>query len=57
MFDFIKNVFFRRNGELEQLKKENQELKAKLAKKQEDINKTNAYWKKTLHKQMQKFKK
>lgn len=38
--------FFKR---LQQLETENADLKDKLSKRQEDINKTNAYWKKRLH--------
>lgn len=38
--------FFKR---LQQLETENADLKDKLLKRQEDINKTNAYWKKRLH--------
>lgn len=35
--------------DLEKLAKENQKLKEQLVKKQEHINKTNAYYKKKLH--------
>jgi len=39
------------------LEKENQELKVKLAERQEVINQTNAYWKKKLHTEKSKNKK
>ena len=34
---------------IEQLEKENSELKEKLVERQEHINKTNAYWKKKMN--------
>jgi len=43
----IKNLFSKKNP-CEQLEKENEELKAKLAERQEVINKTNAYYKKRI---------
>lgn len=39
---------------IQELEKENLELKEKLLKRQEDINKTNAFWKKKLA-QLQRF--
>lgn len=49
----IKDLFKRKNN-CEDLEKENEELKAKLAERQEVINKTNAYWKKKLREASQK---
>lgn len=40
----------------ETLEKENTDLKQQLALKQEQINKTNSYWKKKLHEQKRKVK-
>ena len=42
--------FFGKKNPCEQLEKENAELKAKLVEKQEQINKTNAYYKRLLSK-------
>jgi|694.fasta_scaffold92874_7 hypothetical protein len=39
---------FRKDSNLEELKRENAELKTKLIEKQEHINRTNAYYKKKL---------
>ena len=47
MIKLIKKLFNKEN-KCEELKKENAELKVKLAERQEVINKTNAYWKKKL---------
>ena len=49
MFKFLKELLFNRIHTINELRKENEELKDKLQKRQEDINKTNAYWKKKLH--------
>lgn len=46
MLKLLKQLVSTRKSKLETLEKENQELKMKLEKRQEDINKTNAYWKK-----------
>ncbi len=54
MIKFIKNLFSNKCVDLE---KENQELKVKLAERQEVINQTNAYWKKKLHTEKSKNKK
>jgi len=43
----IEKIFSKKNP-CEELEKENAELKAKLAEKQEHINKTNAYYKKKM---------
>lgn len=48
MLDKLFNLFPTYQKRIERLEKENAELKDKLAKRQEDINKTNAYWKKKL---------
>jgi len=47
MLKFIKSLF--NKGKITELELENKELKDKLAKRQEVINETNAYWKKKLH--------
>ena len=41
---------------IKQLEKENQELREKLAERQENINKTNAYWKKRVNELLRKNK-
>jgi len=46
MLKLLKQLVSTRKSKLETLEKENLELKMKLEKRQEDINKTNAYWKK-----------
>jgi predicted nuclease with TOPRIM domain len=48
MLDKLFSLFPTYQNRIEKLEKENAELKEKLAKRQEDINKTNAYWKKKL---------
>ena len=47
MMNLLSKIFTRVNR-TEELKKEVEELKTKLADRQEVINKTNAYWKKKL---------
>jgi hypothetical protein len=47
MLKWISSIF--KNKKLEELNKENKDLKLKLVEKQEVINQTNAYWKKRLH--------
>lgn len=47
MKKLIDRIFKTKNN-CEELKKENEELKAKLIERQEAINKTNAYYKKKL---------
>lgn len=47
MLKWISSIF--KNKKLEELNKENVDLKLKLVEKQEVINQTNAYWKKKLH--------
>jgi hypothetical protein len=44
--NWLKKLFS--NSRVKQLEQEVAELKTKLDKRQEDINKTNAYWKKKL---------
>lgn len=47
MFNWLTKLLpFKR---IEQLEKENSELKEKLVERQEHINKTNAYWKKKIN--------
>jgi hypothetical protein len=53
MSTWIKNLIT--STQVKELKKENEELKAKLDERQEAINKTNAYYKKKLH-EMQRRK-
>ena len=53
MIKLIKDVFSKKNP-CEELERENAELKAKLAEKQEHINKTNAYYKKKLRERANK---
>lgn len=43
-------------NKIEELEKENADLKIKLQEKQEHIDKTNAYWKKRLHINIKKDK-
>lgn len=45
-----------RANEIQQLKEEIEQLKQKLAERQEAINKTNAYWKKKMNEQQRKQK-
>jgi hypothetical protein len=47
MLKWISSIF--KNKKLEELNKENTELKLKLVEKQEVINQTNAYWKKKMY--------
>jgi hypothetical protein len=47
MLKFIKSLF--NKTKITELEQENKELKDKLAKRQDVINETNAYWKKKLH--------
>lgn len=54
MLQMIKDLISTRKQIIKDLEKEIEELKDKLQKRQEDINKTNAYWKKKLHNQSQK---
>ena len=49
MLDKLFSLFPTYQNRINQLEKENKELKEKLLQRQEDINKTNAYWKKKLH--------
>lgn len=44
---WLKNLFT--SPKIQQLEREIEELKAELDKRQEAINKTNAYWKKKMH--------
>lgn len=48
----LKNLFCK--TEIDKLSKENEELKAKLLEKQEQINKTNAYYKRLMYNKKQK---
>ena len=50
----ILDRIFKKENKCEDLEKENVELKAKLVEKQEQINKTNAYYKKKLREQTSK---
>jgi prefoldin subunit 5 len=45
--NWLKNLFT--SAKVQQLEKQIEELKAELDKRQEAINKTNAYWKKKVH--------
>ena len=54
MLNMIKDLISTRKAVIKNLEKEIEELKDKLQKRQEDINKTNAYWKKKLHNLSQK---
>lgn len=49
MLDKLFNLFPTYQKRIKQLENEVSELKQKLQQRQEDINKTNAYWKKKLH--------
>ena len=46
MMRLLKTLVCSKKRKIEDLEKENMELRMKLDKRQEDINKTNAYWKK-----------
>ena len=46
MLDKLFSLVPKYSKRIQELEKENSELKDKLLKRQEDINKTNAYWKK-----------
>lgn len=47
MMEWIKNLFYTKT--VKDLKQENEKLKKKLLESQENINKTNAYWKKKFY--------
>jgi hypothetical protein len=47
MIEWIKKLLY--SKKVDELKKENLELKKKILEKQEQINKTNAYWKKRFY--------
>lgn len=49
MLDKLFNLFPTYQKRIKELENEVNELKSKLQQRQEDINKTNAYWKKKLH--------
>lgn len=54
MLKIIKDLISTRKAMIKKLENEVEDLKDKLQKRQEDINKTNAYWKKKLHNLSQK---